>query len=117
MILEGVVVVPRWSATSGSVIVVLFVLELLSQAKVLLHLVLAVLVERAWAFEDFLVLLVIVTLGARLINGGEDVFWPTAAILVRPVSSYLITAAIAMIVAVIGTAVIVTSVVGRSSYW
>jgi len=73
--------------------------------------------KRAWAVEYLLVLLVIVTLGARLINGGEDVFWPTAAILVRPVSSYLITAAIAMIVAVIGTAVIVTSVVGRSSYW
>jgi len=58
MILEGVVVVPRWSATSGSVIIVvilLFGLELLSQAKAVLHLVLAILVEGAWAFEDFLV--------------------------------------------------------------
>ena len=49
VILEGVVVVvPRWSATSGSIIVVvvfLFVLEFLSQAKAVLHLVLAVLVE------------------------------------------------------------------------
>ena len=46
VILEGVVV-PRWSVTSGSVVivVVLFGLELLSQAKVVLLLVLAVLVE------------------------------------------------------------------------
>ena len=53
MILEGVIVVPRWSATSGSVVVVvvlLFGLELLSQAKAVLHLVLAILVEGAHAF-------------------------------------------------------------------
>ena len=75
MILEGVVV-PRWSATSGSIVVVivfLLGLELLSQAKAVLHLVLAVLVEGARAFEDFLVLLVIVTFGARFVNGGDDV--------------------------------------------
>ena len=50
VILEGVIIVPRWSATSGSVVVVvvlLFGLELLSQAKAVLHLVLVVLVERA----------------------------------------------------------------------
>ena len=49
--------------TSGSVVVVvilLFGLELLSQAKAVLHLVLDVLVEGARAFEDFLVLLVVV---------------------------------------------------------
>ena len=54
MILEGIVVVPRWSATSSSVVIVvilLFGLELLSQAKTVLHLVLAVLVEGARAFE------------------------------------------------------------------
>ena len=65
MILEGVIVVPRWPATSGSVVVVvvlLFALEFLSQAKAVLHLGLAVLVEGAWAFKDFLILLVIVTL-------------------------------------------------------
>ena len=76
MILEGVVVVPRWSVTSGSVVVVVVVLlslELLSQAKGVLHLVLAVLVEGAWAFEDLLVLLVVVALGARFINSGDDV--------------------------------------------
>ena len=53
VILEGVVVVPRWSTASGSVIVVivlLFSLELLSQAKAVLHLVLAILVEGAHAF-------------------------------------------------------------------
>ena len=51
MILEGIVViVPRWSVASCSVVVVvvwLFSLELLSQAEAVLHLVLAVLVERA----------------------------------------------------------------------
>ena len=75
VILEGVVVVPRWSATSGSVVIVvvwLFGLELLSQADAVLHLVLAVLVERAWAFEDLLILLIVVAFGARFINGGDD---------------------------------------------
>ena len=50
MILEGIVVAPRWSAASGSIVVVvvrLFFLELLSQAEVVLHLMLGVLVERA----------------------------------------------------------------------
>ena len=48
MILEGIVV-PRWSAISGSAVVVilLFVLEFLSQAKAVLHLVLVVLMEGA----------------------------------------------------------------------
>ena len=53
MILEGVVVVPRWSVASGFIIVIIvqpFSLELLSQVEAVLHLVLAVLVERAWAF-------------------------------------------------------------------
>jgi len=62
--------------TSSSVIVVIIILlglELLSQAKVVLHLVLAVLVERTWAFEDLLVLLVVVVLGVRFVNGGDDV--------------------------------------------
>ena len=72
MILEGIIVVPRWLETSGFVIVVLlFGLELLIQAKAVLHLVLAILVERTWAFEDLLVLLIIVALGARFINGGK----------------------------------------------
>ena len=56
VILEGVVVVPRWLATYGSVVIVvivLFGLELLSQAKVV-HLVLAVLVERAGPSRIFL---------------------------------------------------------------
>ena len=71
MILEGIVVVPRWSAASGSIIVIVVVLlglKLLSQAEAVLHLVLAVLVEGAWAFEDLLVLLVIVALGTRFIT-------------------------------------------------
>ena len=71
MILEGVVVVPRWSASSGSVVVLLFVLEFLSQAKVVLHLVLVVLMERARAFEGLLVLPVIIALGARFVNNND----------------------------------------------
>ena len=49
MVLEGIVIAPRWSATSGSIVgivIKLFVLELLSQTKVVLHLVLGVLMER-----------------------------------------------------------------------
>ena len=86
VILEGIVVAPRWSAASSSVVVVvvrLFSLELLSQAKTVLHLMLAIFVERAWAFENLLVLLVVVALGARFINDGVDVVWPVAAILTR----------------------------------
>ena len=76
VILEGVVVVPRWSVASSFVVAVvvrLFSLELLSQAEAFLHLMLAILVKRAWAFDDLLVLLIVVTLGARLVNGGDDV--------------------------------------------
>ena len=40
-----------------------------------------VLVEGAWAFEDLLVLLVVVVLRARLIDGSDEVVWPAAAIL------------------------------------
>ena len=74
MVLEGVVVAPRWSAASGSVVGVvfqLFVLKLLSQAEIVLHLVFGVLVKRAWAIKDLLVLLVVVALGARLTDGGD----------------------------------------------
>ena len=42
---------------------------------------LAVFVERARAFKDLLVLLVVVALGARFINGGDDVVWSVAEIL------------------------------------
>ena len=59
-----------------------------------------------------MVLFAIVTLGVRLTSGGEDVFWPAATILAWPVSSSSITAAIAMIAAVVGAAVIVTLVIG-----
>ena len=68
MIPKGVVAVPKWSVTSASIVVVivlLFGLELLSQAKAVLHLVLAILVEGAWAFEDFLILFIVVTFGVR----------------------------------------------------
>ena len=58
-------------------------MELLSQAKAVLHLVLAVFVEGAWAFEDLLVLLVVVALGTRFINGDDDVVWSATVILTR----------------------------------
>ena len=44
---------------------------------------LAISVERARAFEDLLVLLIIVALGARFINGGDDVVWSVVAIWTR----------------------------------
>ena len=77
MVLEGIVVALRWSATSGSIIGVVIeplVLELLSQDNAVLHLVFGVLVTRAQAVEDLLVLFVIVALGARLTDGSDDVF-------------------------------------------
>ena len=76
MILEGIVVAPRWSATSSSivgVVVQLLVLELLSQTKAVLHLVFGVLVKRAWAVEDLLVRFVVVVVGARFTDSGDDV--------------------------------------------
>ena len=76
VILEDIVVAPRWSVASGSVVVVvvrLFGLELLSQAEAVLHLMLGIFMERAWAFEDLLVLLIVVALGAMFINSNDDV--------------------------------------------
>ena len=71
---------------SNSIVVVvvwLFGLELLSQAEAVLHLMLGIFVEGAWALEDLLVLLIIVVLGARFINGSDNVVWPAAMILTR----------------------------------
>ena len=76
MVLEGIVIAPRWSAASVpavGVVIQLFVLELLGQTEAVFHLVFGVLVERAWAIEDLLVLLIIVMLGARLIDVGNKV--------------------------------------------
>ena len=72
-----------------------------------LHFVLGVLVERARAVEDLLVPLVIVALGTRLTNSGDDVVWPVAAILARLGYFCSITAAVMMV-----TAVVVASVMG-----
>ena len=44
---------------------------------------LAVFVERAQAFEDLLVLFIIVALGATFVNSGDDVVWSATAILTR----------------------------------
>ena len=73
---------------------------------------LGVLMERAWAFEDLLVLLIIVALGARFVNGGDNVVWSAAAILTRSRSFRPITAAVPMVNAVVVAAVAVASVVG-----
>ena len=76
VVLEGVVIAPRWSAASSAIVIViirLFGIELLSQAEAVLHLMLGILVEGARAVEDLLILLVIIALGARLINGDDDV--------------------------------------------
>jgi hypothetical protein len=44
---------------------------------------LVILVERAWAIEDLLVLHVVVALGARFINGSDDVVWLVLEILIK----------------------------------
>ena len=44
---------------------------------------LGILVERARAIKDLPVLLIIVALGARFVDGSDDVVWPVAAILAR----------------------------------
>jgi len=114
VVLEGIVVAPRWSTTFGSIVGVVIeplVLELLSQANAVLHLVFGVLVKRARAVEDLLVLFIIVALGARLTDGGDNVVWPAAAILARPGSFCPITAVVTMVAAVVRVAVIVALVV------
>jgi len=57
-------------------------------------------------------MLVVVALGMRFINGGNDVVWSAVVILTRLGSFWLITDAITMVTAVIVAAVIVASVVG-----
>ena len=71
-----------------------------------------VLVKRARAIEDLLVLLIIVALGTRLIDDGEDVVWPAATILARLGSFCSIMAAVTMVTAAVEVAVVVESVVG-----
>ena len=73
-----------------------------------------ILMERAWAIEDLLVLLIIVPLGTRFINGSDDVVWLPAAILTRLGSFWPIMAIVPMTTAVVIAAVVVVSVVGRS---
>ena len=59
-----------------------------------------------------MVLLIIVALGARLTDGGDDVFWLAVVILARPMSSCPITTTVMMVAAVVGAAVTVAPVVG-----
>ena len=71
-----------------------------------------VLVKRARAVEVLLVLLVVVALGARLIDGGDNVVWLVAMILARLGSFCSIMAAVTMVTAAVEVAVVVESVVG-----
>ena len=62
---------------------------------------LGILVERARAIEDLLVLFIVVALGVRFIDDGDDVVWPVAALLARLGSFWPITAAVTMVTAVV----------------
>ena len=94
------------------VIACLLGIDLLGQAKAALHLVLAVLVEGARAFEDFLVLLIVVALGTRFINGGDDVVWPSVAFFTRLGSFWPITATVLTMATVVVAMVTMASVIG-----
>ena len=115
MVLKGIVVVPRWSVTSSSIVgivVQLFVLEFFSQPEAVLHFVLGVLVERARAVEDLSVLLIIVALGVRFVDGSDDVVLPAATILARLGPFLPISTAVIRITTIVETAVAVASVSG-----
>ena len=114
MILRGIVIAPRWSAASVPVGIVIqfLVLELLGQAKAVLHPMLCVLVERARTVEDLLILFIIVPLGVRLINSSNEVVWPAAMILTELEPFWPITAVIPVETAVVVAAVVVASVIG-----
>ena len=112
MILEGIAIAPRWSAASVptiGVVVELFVLEFLGQAEAIFHLVFGVLVEGARAVEDLLVLLIVVALGARLIDGSDEVVWLVAAILTWLGSFWPITATVSVKAAVVVAAIVVAA--------
>ena len=72
---------------------------------------LAFFVERAWEFEDLLVLLVIVALGAKFINNSDDMIWSAVAILTRLGSFWPITTTVPMVTVVVVAAVAMASVV------
>ena len=55
------------------IVIQFFVLELLSQTETVLHLMFGVLVERTRAIKDLLVLLIVVALGSRFFDSGDDV--------------------------------------------
>ena len=94
------------------VVVFLFVLEFLSQTKAVLHLVLVVLVERAQAFEDLFVLLIVVAFGMRFVNGGDDVVWSAVAILTSFGPFQPIAAIVLMVAVVIVAVVTMASFIG-----
>jgi hypothetical protein len=74
--------------------------------------VLAILVEGAWSFEDLLVLLIVVSLGARLIDCGDNVVWSTMVILVSSGPFRSIMTTILMVATVVVAVVIVASFIG-----
>jgi len=68
--------------------------------------------ERTRAIKDLLVLLIVVALGPRFIDGGNDVVWPVAAILARLGPFLPILTDVIRITMVVETAVAVASVNG-----
>ena len=114
MILKGIIIAPRWSVASIpiGVVIQLLVLELLGQAKAVFHLMLCVLVERARTIEDLLILLVIVPLGARLIDSSNEVVWSAATILTGLEPFWPIMAVIPVETTVVVAAVVVASGIG-----
>ena len=73
---------------------------------------LGVLVERALAIKDLLVLLIVVALGVRIIDGSNKVVCPAAAILTRLGSFWPITAVVPVETVVVIAAVVVASIIG-----
>ena len=81
---------------------------------------LAILVEGARAFEDFLVLLVVVMFGTRFANGGDDVVWSAAVILTssrpfRPISAIVMMVA-TVVVAVVTMESFVEALIAAASW-
>lgn len=112
MVLEGVVVVPRWSASTVAIVfgvILLIILEFLGQPHAVLHLVFGALVERAWSFKDFLVLLIVVALGAGLVDRSNDILLSVAAKLSCSGALWPVTAIIMATLAVIAVVVVTAS--------
>jgi hypothetical protein len=118
VVLEGGVVVFRWSVLLVLIIVaviLLLVLEFLGEAVAVLHLVLGIFVERTGSIQDLLVLLVVAPLGVGFTDRGDVVVWSASTKLGRfgPLSSIArsVKAAISIMWAVVVGATVEAAVV------